>query len=71
MLRPAGIAIALALSVALSPLALAAPDSLSVIYDAVGRVKQITFANGTTIIYNYDAVGNRTSVVITCSPGGC
>ncbi|MBX9724345.1 MAG: RHS repeat protein [Candidatus Obscuribacterales bacterium] len=71
MLRPAGIAIALALSVALSPLALAAPDSLSVIYDAVGRVKQITFANGTTIIYNYDAVGNRTSVVINCSPGGC
>jgi YD repeat-containing protein len=71
MLRPASIAIALAASIALLPAAIAAPDSMSIVYDAVGRVKQITFANGTTVIYNYDAVGNRTSVVVTCSPGGC
>ena len=71
MLRPVGIAIALAFSIALSPVALAAPDSMTITYDAVGRIKQIAFANGTTIVYNYDAVGNRTSVVVTCSPGGC
>lgn len=39
--------------------------------DSLGRLTQITFYNGTTVVYSYDSVGNRTSVVTTCGPGGC
>lgn len=40
-------------------------------YDALGRVISITYDNGTVVTYTYDAAGNRTSVVATCSAGGC
>ena len=40
-------------------------------YDSLGRLTQVTYTNGTTIAYNYDHMGNRTSVVTTCGPGGC
>lgn len=46
-------------------------DSATYTYDLLGRLKTITFANGTVITYNYDASGNRTSVVVVCSGGGC
>jgi len=46
-------------------------DSATYTYDGVGRLKTVTFANGTVVTYNYDAMGNRTSVVTTCSMGGC
>ncbi|NJL71784.1 MAG: RHS repeat protein [Candidatus Competibacteraceae bacterium] len=46
-------------------------DTATYTYDSLGRLKTVTFANGTVITYNYDAVGNRTSVVTSCSGGGC
>jgi len=46
-------------------------DSASYEYDSQGRLKKITYANGTTVTYSYDATGNRTSVVTSCSGGGC
>lgn len=38
--------------------------------DTRGRLTQITFSNGTTVVYNYDDMGNRTSVVTTAGPHG-
>ncbi len=46
-------------------------DSITYEYDSRGRLKKITYLNGTTIQYNYDNAGNRTSVVTTCSGTGC
>lgn len=46
-------------------------DSAIYTYDNLGRLKTITFANGTVITYNYDAAGNRTSVVTACGTSGC
>lgn len=45
-------------------------DSATYTYDNLGRLKTITFQNGTVVTFNYDAMGNRTSVVTTCS-GSC
>jgi uncharacterized protein RhaS with RHS repeats len=39
-------------------------------YDTLGRLYMVCYDNGLTITYNYDAMGNRTSVVTqggTCS----
>lgn len=46
-------------------------DSASYEYTPQGWLKKITFANGTIVEYFYDSNGNRTSVVTTCSSGGC
>lgn len=46
-------------------------DSAIYTYDSLGRLKTVTFANATVITYNYDAMGNRTSVVTSCGGGGC
>lgn len=46
-------------------------DSATYEYYPQGWLKKITFANGTTVVFNYDSMGNRTSVVTTCSGGGC
>lgn len=46
-------------------------DSATYTYDTLGRLKTVTFANGTVITYNYDACGNRTSVVVACGGSGC
>ena len=40
-------------------------------YDVLGRLTQVSYDNGTAIVYTYDANGNRTSRVVTCSPSGC
>ena len=48
-----------------------ASDTATYTYDSQGRIKTVTFANGTVITYNYDNMGNRTSVVTTCGGGGC
>ncbi|EIK43220.1 YD repeat protein [Cellvibrio sp. BR] len=34
-------------------------------YDALGRVIEVVYSNGTRIIYTYDKAGNRTRVVKT------
>ena len=46
-------------------------NSLVYTYDVLARLSQVTYSNGTTIVYNYDAAGNRTSVVTTCGEDGC
>ncbi|MCY1393049.1 RHS Repeat protein [compost metagenome] len=64
----------LACVLSLGALAIQAPawaGSVSYSYDTLGRVKQVVYNDGsktTTIVYNYDAAGNRTSVVTTKSP---
>lgn len=34
-------------------------------YDAQGRVKTVTYSDGTVITYTYDAAGNRTAYVVS------
>ena len=34
-------------------------------YDTLGRLSSVTYDNGKTIVYTYDAAGNRTQVVIS------
>ncbi|MGH9554125.1 MAG: RHS repeat domain-containing protein [Terriglobales bacterium] len=46
-------------------------DSVTWGYDDLGRLHTVTYQNGTAISYDYDEVGNRTSLVTTCSGGGC
>ena len=45
----------------------AASDSATYQYYPSGRLQSITYANGTVITYTYDAAGNRTRVIATCS----
>jgi len=49
----------------------AGPPGAKYTVDLLGRLSQVTFSNGTILLYNYDSVGNRTSVVTTCGPHGC
>jgi YD repeat-containing protein len=48
-----------------------AADSATITYDNLGRIKTITYANGTVVTYSYDSTGNRTSVVTSCPSGTC
>lgn len=48
--------------------AYAATGSAAYTYDALGRLTQISYDNGTTITFTYDAVGNRNSRVTTLGP---
>jgi YD repeat-containing protein len=34
-------------------------------YDEDGRLTQVTYSDGTTVVYSYDTMGNRTEVVVT------
>lgn len=48
--------------------AIATSGSITYTYDPLGRLTKAVFNNGsttTTVIYNYDAAGNRTSVSTT------
>jgi YD repeat-containing protein len=40
-------------------------------YDALGRLTRVTYDDGSSISYGYDAAGNRTTTVIACGTGGC
>jgi YD repeat-containing protein len=39
-------------------------------YDAGDRLTQVTYGDGTTIVYAYDAAGNITSTTVTAQPPG-
>lgn len=45
-------------------------DSATYEYFPQGWLKKVTFNNGTTVEYTYDAAGNRLTEVITCG-GTC
>lgn len=46
----------------------AATGSAAYTYDSLGRLTQVTYDNGTTIVFSYDAVGNRANRVTTIAP---
>lgn len=50
----------------LSEFAFAGTDTYT--YDALGRLKTVTFADGSTITYAYDSAGNRTTLTQTAAP---
>ena len=37
-------------------------------YDSLGRLKTVTYADGSTITYAYDSAGNRTTLTQTAAP---
>lgn len=53
------------------PAAHAQAANVTYTYDLLSRLTQITYDNGTTIVYAYDNAGNRTTVSVTCGTGGC
>ena len=36
-------------------------------YDELGRLKTVTYSNGVSVVYEYDAAGNRTQKTVTGS----
>ena len=65
-------------AVALTPLIVssvksqaATNDSLSYTYYPDGRLKTVTYLNGTVIAYAYDNAGNRQAVTTSCPSGKC
>lgn len=46
-----------------------AASSVTYAYDALGRLIEVAYSNGTVITYSYDAAGNRTTYVVTGAPG--
>lgn len=48
-----------------------AADTATYAYDNLNRLVSIVFTNGTTYLFVYDAVGNRTQTVTTCPSGTC
>jgi len=43
------------------------PSGAGYQYDQLGRLTEIIYPDGTTVVFNYDSMGNRTSVVITAA----
>ena len=52
----------------LFPLQVNAQTEVSYTYDSNNRLTKVIYDNGTTITYNYDALGNRISKKVTGSP---
>ena len=44
-----------------------AQDTTSYTYDELGRLKTVTYGDGVSVVYEYDAAGNRTQQVVTGS----
>lgn len=57
--------------------AAAVPSAQTYSYDDAGRIRQVTYDDGTTIAYEYDTAGNPTTQAVTPEPpaasssGGC
>jgi len=41
------------------------PQTVRYEYDALNRLTRAAYPNSLTVIYNYDVLGNRTSVVVS------
>lgn len=70
MIRAGAITLALGSITAPVRSALAQNGSVAYTYDALGRVKTVSYDTGVCIIYVYDPNGNRLSEVIRVSAGG-
>ncbi len=62
-----GLALVAGLLIALAggDAALAAAQTITYTYDALGRVVTVNYGNGVTVTYTYDKAGNRTARVAT------
>lgn len=70
LVRAIGLVAALYSGVMAIP-AWAASDSATYAYDSLGRLTTVTYSNGTTIVYTYDAADNRTNMTVSCASSGC
>jgi YD repeat-containing protein len=39
-------------------------------YDNLNRLTQVNYSNGTSVVYTYDELGNRTKKTVSTSPSG-
>ncbi len=45
-------------------------DQVSYTYDALGRLKTVSYTDGTVVEYHYDPAGNRTSQIVSANGQG-
>jgi YD repeat-containing protein len=57
------------LAVLTSAFGAVADTTTSYVYDALGRVTEVSYPDGSKVTYTYDAAGNRTQVVKTAGTG--
>ena len=55
--------------VVLTSLLASAQNTTSYTYDAMNRLMQVTYSNGTIVTYSYDALGNRTKKTVSGATG--
>lgn len=46
----------------------ASSEAISYVYDALGRLKAVSYSTGAEVLYDYDAVGNRITVTASGDP---
>ena len=44
-----------------------AQNTVDYTFDELGRLKTVTYSNGVSVVYEYDAAGNRTQKTVTGS----
>ena len=44
-----------------------AQNTVDYTFDQLGRLKTVTYSNGVSVVYEYDAAGNRTQKTVTGS----
>lgn len=67
-LKSLALAAGLAVVAAFSSITPATAGTVKYHYDALGRVVRADFPNGMSILYLYDAAGNRTEVLVNVTP---